>query len=39
MLEGDNIERLHSVLVDLHSVIPVCPWEPSLYRFSEQLQD
>jgi hypothetical protein len=22
---GDNIERLHSALVDLHSTIPICP--------------
>jgi hypothetical protein len=39
ILEGENIERLHSAVVDLHCAIPVCPWEPSLYRFSEQLQD
>jgi hypothetical protein len=28
-----------SAIIDLHSAIPVCPREPSLYPFSEQLQD
>lgn len=37
--EGDNIERLYSALVDLHSAIPVCPRKPSLYRFCKPLQD
>jgi hypothetical protein len=34
VLTSDNNEKLYSALVDLHSAIPVCPQEPSLYRSS-----
>lgn len=39
VLEGNNIKGLPLALVNLHLSIPVCPQEPSLYRFSKQLQD